>query len=284
MYTRFLRYLTRPPTWRTLPEVIIALGIVAYLDALTGPDLSFSIFYLLPVAVATLRFGRSLGMRVGVTSAIIWTAIDSVSHGFHLLEVWNGAVRLGYFLIVSGLLAELASRFEAEAALAREDALTGLLNRRGFIEAAERELARSRRTGEAVAFAFLDLDDFKTINDTEGHEAGDAVLRDMAAVCLTTMRSVDLTSRMGGDEFAFCLPGVTREGAQRAVDRLRENATAQPHLPGFSLGLAYFEEPPLTLDAAMHEVDRAMYRAKAAGKGLTVVAAENETPHIHPVG
>ena len=105
------------------------------------------------------------------------------------------------------------------------DALTGLVNRRGLVERAIPALARARRLGEPSAVIMADLDRFKLINDTHGHPAGDGVLRAMAHIIVATAREGDLPARIGGEEFAIVLPGMSLESARIAAERLRQRVS-----------------------------------------------------------
>jgi diguanylate cyclase (GGDEF)-like protein len=107
------------------------------------------------------------------------------------------------------------------ARLARTDPLTGLANRRGWDEQLTRELARARRSGEAVSVALLDLDDFKAFNDAHGHQAGDRLLLEAAAAWYGQLRDVDILCRWGGDEFAVLLPACPRAQADEVIERMR---------------------------------------------------------------
>ena len=132
------------------------MGVVALwssvfaLDLLTGPQVSFSIFYLLPIAVVALRFGRRAGWFAAVIGAIVWFAADRLggSGGLGgLIPMWNGMVRLGLFAMVATLLVAVRDLLRAQRREARIDALTGVLNTRGFRERALVELDRAVRSG-----------------------------------------------------------------------------------------------------------------------------------------
>lgn len=169
---------------------------------------------------------------------------------------------------LAGLLrqsAELADRLRVEA---RTDPLTGLANRRQWNEQLVHELDRARRTDARVAIAVVDLDRFKLVNDTRGHAAGDAVLRDVGARFAGAVRTVDVVARVGGEEFAVALPDVALQDAVTIVERLRTSLTDDVTC---SAGLAVWdgEESAETLQ---RRADMALYQAKAAGRNRLVVA------------
>jgi diguanylate cyclase (GGDEF)-like protein len=129
---------------------------------------------------------------------------------------WNAAVRMGFFLIVTFLLATLSSALE----WARTDVLTGISNARGFREQAARELARCLREGCGFSLAYFDIDNFKRINDRFGHRFGDAVLRRVGTVLAQSVRRSDVAARLGGDEFIVLFPATDYSGAEAAVENL----------------------------------------------------------------
>lgn len=169
-----------------------------------------------------------------------------------------------------------AARREADL-LASMDYLTGALNRRHFLDAAKRELARSQHTAAPLSVLMLDVDDFKTVNDRAGHDVGDEVLRTVAHACRDAMRPGDLLARWGGEEFVALLPGA---GAREAIAIGRRLCVAVaaigvPSAPGTqrvtaSLGVASSLEPDEPLDAIIARADRAMYEAKRRGKNGVV--------------
>ncbi len=169
------------------------------------------------------------------------------------------------------LVSELTSR-------ARIDSLTGLLNRNALEERAALEFAHARRDGGSVAILVADIDDFKTINDSLGHPAGDQVLRQVTAVLTEGTREVDAVARVGGDEFAILLPGVTPTAARVIAERLRvavRRAAGDMHLRlSLSLGIAVGPHDGDTLAALWKAADRAMYIAKRSGGDAVANAAE----------
>jgi len=156
---------------------------------------------------------------------------------------------------------------------AHTDALTGLANRRRFIEIAEAELVRARRYDTPLSLLMLDIDRFKEVNDAHGHRAGDRVLQQLARTCLEVLRNVDVVGRVGGEEFAILLPETTLQGAVDVAERLREaiglaKVTREEGVPlriTVSIGvaaLAGFEN----LDTLMSQADSALYDAKHRGR------------------
>lgn len=162
--------------------------------------------------------------------------------------------------------------------LANEDGLTGVSNRRAFLERAEEELHRTRRYGHPAAFLMMDIDHFKKINDTHGHHAGDEVLKWVARICLDTLRLNDLFGRIGGEEFAALLPEVSLDQAKAAAERIRKNIESMPcpvegekiHCT-LSIGIAMIRQDQnantqQTLELVMKAADHALYTAKETGR------------------
>jgi diguanylate cyclase (GGDEF)-like protein/PAS domain S-box-containing protein len=158
--------------------------------------------------------------------------------------------------------------------LANHDSLTGLLNRAAFQSRLEKSLAQAQQSAGAVALLFIDLDGFKRVNDTEGHRAGDEVLRIVATRIASTVRAGDTIARLGGDEFLVMLDrevtrDVTDSIGHRIIEALHQPMTVEGRdlNIGASIGVAL--NPPLESDieALMNRADQAMYSAKRAGKG-----------------
>jgi diguanylate cyclase len=162
--------------------------------------------------------------------------------------------------------------------LVREDQLTGSLNRRGLDDVFERETARSDRRGTPLCVAILDLDDFKRLNDTYGHQAGDGALKHLVKIVKDTLRSMDVIARFGGEEFLILLPETTVEAAAQTMTRLQRELTKhfflhenEKLLITFSAGVA-LRYPNEDQAALVARADKAMYLAKKSGKNRVIVA------------
>jgi diguanylate cyclase (GGDEF)-like protein len=158
------------------------------------------------------------------------------------------------------------SIFERTERRALTDGLTGLYNRSYFSQALRREIYRARRHALKVSLLLLDLDDFKRLNDTRGHVAGDRVLVRTAALVTQSMRQIDVCARYGGEEFAVILPDTDRDGAVVVADRIRARVSRQRTTVTLSGGVATFPDDALDPAQLLREADRLLYRAKADGK------------------
>ena len=165
--------------------------------------------------------------------------------------------------------------------LAATDFLTGVWNRRRFMELGKAEVARVRRSGRCFGTVMIDVDHFKTVNDTYGHDVGDSVLRTLAEACVDRLRNVDIVGRMGGEEFALILPETDPQGAKLTVERLREylGELAVPIDSGtlkvtVSAGVTTVHDPRDSIEAALKRADEALYEAKGSGRNKTVTYEE----------
>lgn len=166
--------------------------------------------------------------------------------------------------------------------LAHTDPLTGLANRRFFMQRLHEEIERTRRHGHPLSVMLLDLDLFKQVNDTHGHDTGDRVLVGIAATIQRLKRSSDVAARFGGEEFALLLPETDREGAARLADRMRRgiaetrtaHATGSPVAVTTSIGIATIHREGSGLDDLLVRADRALYRAKHAGRDRIFAALD----------
>lgn len=173
--------------------------------------------------------------------------------------------------------------------LSRHDGLTGLYNRQTFVQLTGQELARARRQGTGTTLLVLDLDFFKRVNDSYGHPGGDAVLRHVAHLLSTTVRSTDLVGRLGGEEFMVLLPGTPQEAGRTLAEKLRMNIEENPlawqgsTIPvTVSIGLASSTaEQALDFERLYRGADTALYQAKDRGRNRVaaqVVEAVESNP------
>jgi len=246
---------------------------VAVLDHLTAGKLSLSILYLVPILLVAHTAGRGPGVVLAAASALAWLAVDQTTGPVRFsaaILVWNLGLRLGLFLATALLLTTLNGALERERDLARRDVLTGLHNARSFWERADLELARAGRYVHPFTVAYIDLDNFKLVNDRGGHSAGDRLLRLVARTTQSRLRQTDVVARLGGDEFALLLPETSYEAAEVVLGTLRDllrEALRQQEFPvTFSIGAVTFQRPPQSVEELIRTADHLMYSVKRAGK------------------
>lgn len=259
------------------PALVIALGLalmalIGTMDQLTGSEVSLKVFYLLPIVFVTWYARQRAGYFFCVLCAMVSVLIDYAGHSYNsaLIPVLNLAGRLGFYLLSSYVLVRLKTSLNNEKALARTDGLTGLLNARAFTDLSRHLIELAARYNHPAVLAYIDIDDFKAVNDTLGHSEGDRVLKTVANTLTRCVRATDVVGRLGGDEFAVFLPETDYAGAQQLFGKIREelprdSAGGGRHV-GFSIGVAVFSRVPSTIDEALKIADQLMYRVKKAGK------------------
>jgi len=252
---------------------VIILGMVGIIDYLTGPNFSLSILYLIPVLLVSWYAGRLPGIAISFACALIWLTASLLGKNYYEYPVvlyWNDLMELAFFLTVTILITALKSSLQREMVLAKTDYLTRLPNRRCFFEFSEKELGRSLRYRHPLTIIYLDIDNFKTVNDTMGHSAGNELLCLVAETLSHIIRSTDMVARLGGDEFALLLPESDPESARNAVRKVMNGLTGalKDDWPvTFSVGMVTYMLPPASVDEMVKEADNLMYAVKLAGKG-----------------
>jgi diguanylate cyclase (GGDEF)-like protein len=253
------------------------LGLIGALDHGTGTELRIYPLYVVPVALSAWKMGLGAGMVVSALAVGAWVGSNLLA-GLTLpawIWVFNTTAHATAFCVVVALVVYLQRSRAAERALARTDALTGLLNARAFYEVAAAELDRQRRYPHDVTLAFVDLDNFKSVNDRFGHQAGDMALVTVAGTLRRATRATDILARLGGDEFALLLPETDLEGARQILQRLHafvgEAMAAQSWPVTCSVGAVTFHVPPGSVDEIVGAADSLMYRVKDSGKSAVCI-------------
>ena len=216
--------------------------LVGALDYLSGAELSLSILYLFPIALVVWYGPWWAGFSLCVVSTATWLIADAATgsaYSHWLLLVENGVVRFGSFVIMASLLATLRTHLRREQLLARTDGLTNVLNGRAFGEICETLFQLAARYRHPLAIAYIDIDDFKTVNDSEGHSAGDALLQAVAAILAGSVRSSDIVGRLGGDEFAVMMPETGRHGAEAAFGKISRALRQEAEERGWAGGIQH---------------------------------------------
>lgn len=255
--------------------VVIGIGI---LDYLTGYEIRLFPLYFLPVALAAWRLSVAATLAMASLSAVAWVLSNYQAGGTYASALtWpvNFLAQLVAFVTIGLLVATLRQQLVREQALGRRDPLTGLANSRAFLERGELLVALSRRSARPFTLAYLDLDNFKAINDERGHQEGDRALTRVAEVLASQCRSSDLVARLGGDEFGILLPDTGPDAAHASLERVRDLIAAEMRKNRWpvtiSAGAVSYAIAPTSLEEVIKEADALMYRAKERGKNRTLV-------------
>jgi len=252
--------------------LVMLLGCIDYL---TGYEIAFSIFYLVPVAMVTWYTGRWYGILISLASSLSWFLADVMAGHIYstpFITYWNTSVSLGFFLIVTFILSKLKAELKRERILAQTDFLTGIANAAYFSELMTWEINKCRRNMNPLTLAYIDCDNFKAVNDNSGHHAGNNLLRLVANTIKNTIRETDMVARLGGDEFAVLLPETGAEQANLVIRKIQNDllrAMRKGDWPiTFSIGVVTYIKSPDSVDDVIGSADRLMYAAKSSGKNM----------------
>ena len=278
---KILDYLNRQA--RTLLVILgfVLVILLAILDHYIGADLFFSMSYLLPIFLIAWFLGKWAGVIISIISAILVSVVTTIawfmaniapesSSLHHPNPVWNVTVKFGFFLVFTYILAALKSALWYEKELARTDYLTSVANRRFFFELSNIETKRLLRHNRPFTLAYMDIDDFKKINDRYGHNRGDEVLKLVSMTIKNSIRMYDMIARMGGDEFTVLLPETDANNGKIVMERIKKNLAAAVAEKGwevtFSIGVITFYRFTGSVDEMVNMADRLMYNVKKSGK------------------
>ena len=243
----------------------ILLGLI---DLITPNEFVLSFFYLLPIAFTTWFAGK----RGGILVSIICTCF--LAPNFIKMSViasaWNISSALGIFLIVTLMQDKIHDLLKIESNLSRTDPLTGAINKRAFLELVGYEMIRLHRESKPFSLAYLDIDNFKKVNDQYGHPKGDEVLKLVVSCLIDNLRKTDVVARMGGDEFTIFYPEIGQEGVKVATKRINKYLTElsmnNSWPTSISMGVITSENEECKLDVIVAKADELMYKVKSSGK------------------
>ena len=263
--------------WGALAFSLAQLLLIAAVDYFSGYEVQIAVVYLIPIFYAATRVNRAAGWSLAVLSSVAGVGTDLLAgerYSSWMVLAIVLALRTALFLVFVEVIAALRHALDREKESARTDPLTGVSNRRHFIELTTASLRFARRYRRPMTIAYLDLDNFKQVNDRLGHQRGDEVLREVARTTRNRLRATDVVGRLGGDEFAVCLPETGADAAAPVLEKLREDCNAA--LPEdcrdvtVSMGMVTFAYPPATVDELLERTDTMLYAAKREGKNRMV--------------
>jgi diguanylate cyclase (GGDEF)-like protein len=271
----------RPALLRTLRLLgwsLLTGGVYLLIARMPG-ELRLGILYVIPVLLATWHDGMHWGIAFALATSLLrfQAGIDQMPITTPLdFRVLN---EIAYLAVVGVVITGLSQLRHTQAQLeqlATQDSLTNVLNARAFSHELAQELARNRRYGRPLALIYLDLDDFKAVNNAHGHATGDAVLRLVADAMRGAVRRADIVGRLGGDEFAVLMPetddAVAHAAATRLAAGIRSVFRGTPSVTA-SIGVVAVSGTEAGTDELIRKADQAMYAAKRAGKDRVVQVA-----------
>ncbi|TXT40322.1 MAG: hypothetical protein FD135_1396 [Comamonadaceae bacterium] len=250
--------------------VCAAIGMAQLLRPLTAAGIYLGAYLVFFYAIGLTQHNPEvlLSNRVNAMVAVVlgWALSALLWRNFTTITVQHDELERAN--------AELQAKHKELQRLTRFDGLTGLYNRSTFVELTRQELARAQRLGSTTSIVLMDLDLFKHVNDTWGHPAGDAVLKNVALVANSTVRATDLVGRLGGEEFILLLPNTSLEAARKLAEKLRANLASTPTpwenqriATTVSIGLASTTAAQARdFDHLYTAADQALYQAKAKGR------------------
>jgi diguanylate cyclase (GGDEF)-like protein len=246
---------------------------VAVADWLSGERYTVYVLYFPIVALSCWLLGIRAAVVFSFFSSILWIVDDIFSPPEpipYLAKYWQALTRFVVFVAFADALNRMRRAMSREYQLSHYDQLTGLSNRASLFEGGPRDLARCRRNGQPLTAIFIDLDQFKNVNDRFGHAEGDRVLEAVADCVRSNTRESDLIARFGGDEFVILAAEMNYDSARRFVERMQSKlrqAMSQRRWPvTFSIGAATFDVPPGSIDEVIKTADDLMYTVKRAHK------------------
>ena len=259
----------------TLTVGILIMAMVAMASLTASPEIRFHVLYLFPLAAIALHCEHPAAVVVGLCvpiATLMWNVFEQGVHDNALTT--DILITAASFALTVALARAFRVNYLATINLAITDWLTGLHNRRSFQIATDNEISRQQRYGGVFSLAMIDLDGFKLLNDSKGHQAGDTALKLVADSLKTHTRRTDVVARLGGDEFVILMPNTGSAACLRLTRQLVVVIAHHMARAGFgvtaSIGSATFTEAPESATTALQRADAAMYEAKARGKGCAV--------------
>lgn len=255
------------------------VGLTGVLDFRTGVELRIFPLYFVPICIIGWYMGLAPTLFIAWLSAGTWL-VSNLEAGMQYTApvVWvvNTITQGVSFSVVGGLMVLSRRAFRLADARSRTDSLTGLLNGRAFTDDYARLAALCARHGRPITVTYIDVDDFKRVNDQFGHAEGDRVLAVLGEALQDASRETDIVARLGGDEFAMALAETDVDGARVVLDRLRDllerALAADGRRVTLSIGAIVSQSRHPPVDDLLRQADALLYQAKQAGKDRFVVA------------
>ena len=252
---------------------LASIGLLGFLDYLTGNEITLSLFYLMPIVLVTWAANRQTGLFMSFLSALTLLGAEIAAgqtYSHPIFYFLNTLVRALFYVVVVYLVDELQKSRKEELLAARTDFITGAVNARYFNELLQMEISRIRRYPHPITLVYIDVDNFKLVNDLFGHRIGDEVLRCIANELKTQLRITDTVARLGGDEFVMLLPSTRQPEARVVVSKvyahLGEKMRQRNWPVTFSMGVVTCEFSPYSAEQLVNMADELMYEVKNSTK------------------
>jgi diguanylate cyclase (GGDEF)-like protein len=266
---------------KPLSRWIVVLGsfvlviVIAVADYYDDPNISLFVLYLIPVFLTAWYVGRIWGfcmLAISIASMIIHDAAISSSLGQPFVPYWTIGLNLAIAFVFIDIADALKKALEREKIFSRIDYLTGAANSRYFFEVAAVEMSRAQRYRRPFTLAYIDLDNFKIVNDNFGHKEGDRFLVEVVKTIKQFIRAGDLIARVGGDEFVILLPETGYDAAELVMNRIRKKFVVVMQYnkwpATFSAGMVTCVSYEAGISEIMKIADNLMYEAKENGKNM----------------
>lgn len=254
-------------------SVMATAGIWSFDYFVVGRDITVILLYLVPIFFATWYAGLVTGLFIAALSTMAWFTVyiaDAAHRYLGAVVYVDLGLKLAVFIFFVVILSSLKKALERERETSRMDFTTGAANGRSFIELLNIAISGANRDRTPVTVAYMDIDNFKEVNDTLGHNAGDKVLKQVVKEIKQCLRATDVVARLGGDEFGIILP---RTGYRQGATVIKKISVALFLLKSkhnwpitFSIGAATCVEMPPSSDDFIKLADKLMYSVKNGGK------------------
>lgn len=252
---------------------LILLVLAGACDFFLPPSFSLSFLYAIPVLFMAWYFGPVIAGLMMILTGSLWVTIEFLTKANNLplpVVLWNTFMQLVLMASFAYLVLRLRHMIEQNHETARRDTVTGLSNSRTFYEIAEIEVMRAKRYGHPISLAFIDLDDFKLINERYGHPVGDRLLAEFAHLAFSIFRRTDTVARIGGDEFVILMPETNQDESKAPIEKLRQSMDTvmkENNWPiTLSIGVYTFLTMPNNLQVMITFADSLMCQVKLSGK------------------